>query len=78
MKIREIIEFLRDKDQEEELYVEWWTKSEFADEGLPFFDDVTWERAVQLAVDADLSYIHTITRDMLIAAIYDAIEEESL
>lgn len=77
MKVKDMIAFLREKDQEEEVYAEWWTKAEFADEGLPFFDDATWARAVELAVDADHSYVHNITREMLVNAIQDAIEEES-
>lgn len=78
MKVKDMIAFLREKDQEEELYTEWWTKAEFADMGLPFFDDATWARAIELATDADHSYVHGLTREMLVTAIEDAIEEGNL
>lgn len=75
MLVRQIIEILEaNYKPDDNIYIEWWDSDIYQDDDAPIDEDV-WARAVEIAEDADHSYIHSLVWDMLGDALSQAKEE---
>ena len=75
MLVSQVIEMLQaNYKSNDSIYIEWWDSDIYQDEDAPLSEDV-WARAVEIAEDADHSYIHGLVWDMLGEALSEAKEE---
>ena len=77
MLVRQIIEILEaNYKPDDSIYIEWWDSDIYQDDDAPI-DGEVWARAVEIAEDADHSYIHGLVWDMLDCALSEAKEENN-
>ena len=75
MLVSQVIEIMQaNYKPTDSIYIEWWDHDLFQDEDNSLTEE-TWARAVEIAEDADHSYLHGLVWEMLQEAVSQSKEE---